>query len=60
MDAVAAEQKYNYDVVRWFIVMAVVYLVVGALGRDDDEREIGLFRRQQFFHASKDSTGSKP
>ena len=30
MDA-AAEQKYNYQVVRWFAVMAVVYLVVGAL-----------------------------
>ncbi|MET0026797.1 MAG: cytochrome-c oxidase, cbb3-type subunit I [Candidatus Thiodiazotropha sp.] len=29
MDA-AAEQKYNFDVVRWFTVMAVVYLVVGA------------------------------
>ncbi len=25
-----AEQKYNFDVVRWFTVMAVVYLVVGA------------------------------
>jgi cytochrome c oxidase cbb3-type subunit 1 len=30
MDA-AAEQKYNFDVVRWFAVMAVVYVVVGAL-----------------------------
>ncbi len=30
MDA-AAEQKYNYDVVRWFTVMAAVYLAVGAL-----------------------------
>jgi cytochrome c oxidase cbb3-type subunit I len=30
MDA-AAEQKYNFDVVRWFTVMAVVYLAVGAL-----------------------------
>ena len=30
MDA-AAEQKYNLGVVRWFTVMAVVYLVVGAL-----------------------------
>jgi len=30
MDA-TAEQKYNFDVVRWFTVMAVVYLVVGAL-----------------------------
>ncbi|MCU7797893.1 MAG: cytochrome-c oxidase, cbb3-type subunit I [Candidatus Thiodiazotropha sp. (ex Semelilucina semeliformis)] len=30
MDA-AAEQKYNFDVVRWFTVMATVYLVVGAL-----------------------------
>ncbi|HHH39886.1 MAG TPA: cytochrome oxidase, partial [Sedimenticola sp.] len=29
MDA-AAEQKYDYNVVRWFTVMAVVYLVVGA------------------------------
>ena len=27
----AAEQKYNLDVVRWFAVMAAVYLVVGAL-----------------------------
>ena len=26
----AAEQKYNYGVVRWFTIMAVVYLVVGA------------------------------
>ena len=30
MDA-TAEQKYNFDVVRWFAVMAVVYVVVGAL-----------------------------
>ncbi len=30
MDAVA-EQKYNLGVVRWFTVMAVVYLVVGTL-----------------------------
>jgi cytochrome c oxidase cbb3-type subunit 1 len=30
MEAVA-EQKYSYDVVRWFAVLAVVYLVVGAL-----------------------------
>ncbi|MCU7914489.1 MAG: cytochrome-c oxidase, cbb3-type subunit I [Candidatus Thiodiazotropha sp. (ex Gloverina cf. vestifex)] len=30
MDA-AAEQEYNFDVVRWFTVMATVYLVVGAL-----------------------------
>jgi cytochrome c oxidase cbb3-type subunit 1 len=30
MDA-AAEQKYNLSVVRWFTVMAVVYLVVGTL-----------------------------
>jgi cytochrome c oxidase cbb3-type subunit 1 len=29
MDA-AAEQKYDYGVVRWFTVMAAVYLVVGA------------------------------
>ena len=25
-----AERKYNFDVVRWFTIMAVVYLVVGA------------------------------
>jgi len=25
------EQKYNFEVVRWFTVMAVVYVVVGAL-----------------------------
>ena len=25
------EQKYNFDVVRWFSIMAVVYLVVGTL-----------------------------
>ncbi|RDH87506.1 MAG: cytochrome-c oxidase, cbb3-type subunit I [endosymbiont of Escarpia spicata] len=30
MDA-AAEQKYNLGIVRWFTVMAVVYLVVGTL-----------------------------
>ena len=24
------EQKYSFDVVRWFTIMAVVYLVVGA------------------------------
>ena len=30
MDA-AAEQKYDYGVVRWFTVMSVVYLVVGAM-----------------------------
>ncbi len=30
MEAVA-EQKYNFNVVRWFAVLAVVYLVVGAL-----------------------------
>jgi cytochrome c oxidase cbb3-type subunit 1 len=30
MDA-TAEQKYSFDVVRWFAVMAVVYVVVGAL-----------------------------
>lgn len=30
MDA-TAEQKYNFGVVRWFSVMAVVYIVVGAL-----------------------------
>ena len=29
MDA-TAEQKYDFDVVRWFAVMAVVYVVVGA------------------------------
>jgi len=27
----AAEQKYDYGVVRWFTVMAAVYLMVGAL-----------------------------
>ncbi len=27
----AAEQRYNFDVIRWFSVMAVVYLLVGAL-----------------------------
>ena len=27
----AAEQKYSFEVVRWFTVMSVVYLVVGAL-----------------------------
>jgi len=27
----AAEQKFNFDVVRWFAVMTAVYLVVGAL-----------------------------
>jgi cytochrome c oxidase cbb3-type subunit 1 len=26
----ALEKKYNFDVVRWFTIMAVVYLVVGA------------------------------
>ena len=25
------EQRYNFEVVRWFTVAAVVYLVVGAL-----------------------------
>ena len=25
------ETKYNFDVVRWFAIMAVVYLVVGTL-----------------------------
>ncbi|MFP4495343.1 MAG: cytochrome oxidase, partial [Halochromatium sp.] len=25
-----AERKYDFDVVRWFTIMAVVYLVVGA------------------------------
>ncbi|MCP3666074.1 MAG: cytochrome-c oxidase, cbb3-type subunit I [Gammaproteobacteria bacterium] len=30
MDA-TPEQKYNFDVVRWFTVMATVYLAVGAL-----------------------------
>ena len=30
MDA-TAEQKYDYGVVRWFTVMAAVYLMVGAL-----------------------------
>ena len=31
MEATQAEQTYNFDVVRWFTVMAVVYLVVGLL-----------------------------
>ncbi|MCU7938485.1 MAG: cytochrome-c oxidase, cbb3-type subunit I [gamma proteobacterium symbiont of Bathyaustriella thionipta] len=31
MEEAAAEQKYNFDVVRWFAVMTAVYLVVGAL-----------------------------
>ncbi len=31
MEEAAAEQKYNFDVVRWFSVMTAVYLVVGAL-----------------------------
>nr|VFJ87076.1 MAG: cytochrome c oxidase cbb3-type subunit 1 [Candidatus Kentron sp. LFY]VFJ90312.1 MAG: cytochrome c oxidase cbb3-type subunit 1 [Candidatus Kentron sp. LFY]VFK19949.1 MAG: cytochrome c oxidase cbb3-type subunit 1 [Candidatus Kentron sp. LFY] len=30
LEAVAIEQKYNLGVVRWFSVMAVVYLVIGA------------------------------
>jgi len=30
MEAIA-EQKYNFGVVRWFSIMAVVYVVVGAL-----------------------------
>ena len=25
------EQRYNFEIVRWFTVAAVVYLVVGAL-----------------------------
>ena len=29
------EQKYNFDVVRWFTIMAVVYLVVGAFVGDE-------------------------
>jgi Cbb3-type cytochrome oxidase, subunit 1 len=24
------EQKYNFEIVRWFTIMAVVYLVLGA------------------------------
>ena len=31
MEATQAEQKYNFEVVRWFSIMAVVYLVVGTL-----------------------------
>ncbi|WP_127478388.1 cytochrome-c oxidase, cbb3-type subunit I [Sulfurivermis fontis] len=31
MEATQAEQKYNFEVVRWFTIMAVVYLVVGTL-----------------------------
>ena len=31
MAATQVEEKYNFDVVRWFTVMAVVYLVVGTL-----------------------------
>ncbi len=31
MQEAAAEQKYNFDVVRWFAVMTAVYLLVGAL-----------------------------
>ena len=30
MEEAAAEQKYNFEVVRWFAVMTAVYLVVGA------------------------------
>ena len=29
MEATQAEKTYNFDVVRWFSIMAVVYLVVG-------------------------------
>ena len=31
MEATQVEQKYNFEVVRWFSIMAVVYLVVGTL-----------------------------
>ncbi|PKM44890.1 MAG: cytochrome-c oxidase, cbb3-type subunit I [Gammaproteobacteria bacterium HGW-Gammaproteobacteria-1] len=31
MEATQTEQKYNFEVVRWFTIMAVVYLVVGTL-----------------------------
>jgi len=31
VEATQAEQKYNFEVVRWFSIMAVVYLVVGTL-----------------------------
>jgi len=31
VEATQAEQKYNFEVVRWFTIMAVVYLVVGTL-----------------------------
>ena len=31
MATTQVEEKYNFDVVRWFTVMAVVYLVVGTL-----------------------------
>lgn len=31
MEATQSEQKYNFEVVRWFSIMAVVYLVVGTL-----------------------------
>ena len=31
MDTTQVEQQYNFDVVRWFTIMAVVYLVVGTL-----------------------------
>ncbi len=31
MNYAEAEQKYNFDVVRWFTVAAVIYLVVGTL-----------------------------
>ena len=31
MSNIQAEERYNYEVVRWFAVAAVIYLVVGAL-----------------------------
>jgi cytochrome c oxidase cbb3-type subunit 1 len=31
VEATQTEQKYNFEVVRWFTIMAVVYLVVGTL-----------------------------
>ena len=34
MEAVEAEKQYNLSIVRWFAVMAVVYLLVGALVGD--------------------------
>ncbi len=34
MEATQAEQKYHFEVVRWFTIAAVVYLVVGTLVGD--------------------------